>query len=122
MAIKAIDKCFAMLPPNNVPYNFFAIQLSEAYYRAGEFAKPDKIMADYAAILHKELDWYFVQKRPVYKDYDGEVQRTMSLLKYLMDIARRNKRDDLIKKLEPKFMDLEFKYMSATGEVVSPGN
>jgi hypothetical protein len=122
MAIKAIDKCFAMLPPNNVPYNFFAIQLSEAYYRAGEFAKPDKIMADYAAILHKELDWYFVQKRSVYKDYDGEVQRTMSLLKYLMDIARRNKRDDLIKKLEPKFKELEFKYMSATGEVVSPGN
>jgi hypothetical protein len=122
MAIKAIDKCFAMLPPNNVPYNFFAIQLSEAYYRAGEFAKPDKIMTDYAAILHKELDWYFVQKRPVYKDYDGEVQRTMSLLKYLMDIARRNKRDDLIKKLEPKFKELEFKYMSATGEVVSPGN
>jgi hypothetical protein len=46
----------------------------------------------------------------------------MSLLKYLMDIARRNKRDDLIKKLEPKFKELEFKYMSATGEVVSPGN
>ena len=63
-----------------------------------------------------------MQKRPVYKDYDGEVQRTMSLLKYLMDIARRNKRDDLIKKLEPKFKELEFKYMSATGEVVSPGN
>ncbi len=121
MAIKAVDKCFAMLPPNNVPYNFFAIQLSEAYYRAGEFTKPDKIMADYAAILQKELDWYFAQKPPVYKDYDGEVQRTMSLLKYLMEVARRNKRDELIKKLEPKFKELEFRFASATGEVVSQG-
>jgi hypothetical protein len=121
MAIKAVDKCFAMLPPNNVPYNFFAIQLSEAYYRAGEFTKPDKIMADYAAILQKELDWYFEQKPLVYKDYDGEVQRTMSLLKYLMDVAERNKRAALIKQLEPKFKELEFKFASATGEVVSQG-
>ena len=121
LAIKAVDKCFAMMPPNNVPYNFFAIQLSEAYYRAGEFAKPDKIMTDYALILQKELDWYFAQKPAVYKDYDGEVQRTMSLLKYLMDVAERNKRAALIKQLEPKFKELEFKFMSATGEVVSPG-
>jgi hypothetical protein len=79
-------------------------------------------MTDYATILHKELEWYFAQKPAVYKDYDGEVQRTMSLLKYLMDIARRNQRTDLLTKLDPKFKELEFKYMSATGEVVSPGN
>jgi hypothetical protein len=122
MAIKAVDKCFAMMPTNNVPYNFFAIQLSEAYYRAGEIAKPDKIMSDYAVLLQNELSWYFAQNRQVYKDYDGEVQRNMSLLKYLMDVARRNQRNDLIKKLDPKFKELEFKFMSATGEVVSPGN
>jgi hypothetical protein len=122
MAIKAIDKCFEIMPTNNVPYNFFAIQLSEAYYRAGEIAKPDKIMSDYAVLLQNELSWYFAQNRQVYKDYDGEVQRNMSLLKYLMDVARRNQRNDLIKKLDPKFKELEFKFMSATGEVVSPGN
>ena len=122
MAIKAVDKCFAMMPTNNVPYNFFAIQLSEAYYRAGEIAKPDKIMSDYAVLLQNELSWYFAQNRQVYKDYDGEVQRNMSLLKYLMDVARRNQRNDLLKKIDPKFKELEFKFMSATGEVVSPGN
>jgi len=115
-AIKVLDKAFVVLPEKNVPYNFFVIQLSEAYYQAGETAKPDKIMMKYADIVEKELRYYFSQKPQIYKDFDTDAQRAMSIYKFLLDTARRSKRDSLVKQLDPKFRELEGQYMAASGK------
>ncbi len=115
-ALKVLDKAFVVLPEKNVPYNFFVIQLAEAYYQAGENAKPDKIMMHYAEILEKELNYYFAQKPSIYKDFDTDAQRTMSIYKFLLDTARRSKRDELVKKLDPVFRKLESQYMAASGK------
>jgi hypothetical protein len=120
-AVKVLDRCFEVLPENNVPYTFFVIQLADAYYKAGENAKGDKVMTKYASDLEAELKYYFAQKPHIYKDYDSEVQRSMSIFKYLLDTLRRNQRADLISKLEPSFRSLEGRFMSASGESISQG-
>jgi hypothetical protein len=120
-AVKVLDRCFEVLPENNVPYTFFVIQLADAYYKAGENVKGDKVMTKYASDLETELKYYFDQKPHIYKDYDSEVQRSMSILKYLLDTLRRNQRTDMINKLEPTFRSLEGRFMGASGESISQG-
>jgi hypothetical protein len=118
-AVKVVDRCFQVLPEFNVPYNFFVIQLADVYYRAGAGEKGDPIMKKYAETLESELRYYFNQKAPIRKDFDSEIQRNMSILKYLLDTARKNQRTDLVSKLEPKFRELESKYMSMGGDMSS---
>ena len=108
-AIKALDYCFKVLPENNVPYNYFVIQLADAYYKAGEMAKPDKILTDYSDILKTELNWYLSQKSVITKDYSNEIERSYSIYRYLMDVVRRNKRDQLSKKLQAGYSDIEMR-------------
>jgi tetratricopeptide (TPR) repeat protein len=121
-AIKALDRCFEVLPENNVPYTFFVIQLADAYYKAGENAKGDKVMTKYAADLEAELKYYFDQKPHVYKDYESEVQRNMQIFKYLLDTLRRNQRADMVAKVETSFRALENRFLGASGETLSQGN
>lgn len=39
MAIAALDKCMEIVPPDNVPFNFFALALIEGYYKSGDIEK-----------------------------------------------------------------------------------
>jgi tetratricopeptide (TPR) repeat protein len=120
-AIKVVDRAFEVLPENNVPYNFFVVQLAEDYYQAGATAKADKIMNRYAEIVEQELNYYFAQKPKIYKQFDSEVQRNMSIFKFISDVAKRNKRDVLIKNMDARFKNLEGRYMSSGGSS-SAGN
>jgi hypothetical protein len=114
-AIKVVDRAFEVLPENNVPYNFFVVQLAEDYYQAGSTAKADKIMNRYAEIVEQELTYYFNQKPKIYKQFDSEVQRNMSIFKFISDVAKRNKRDVLVKNLDARFRNMEGRYMSSGG-------
>jgi tetratricopeptide (TPR) repeat protein len=116
-AIKVLDYCFKVLPENNVPYNYFVIQLADAYYKAGETAKSDKILTQYATTLQAELNWYLSQKSAVTKDYSSEIERSYSIYRYLMDVVRRNKRDQLSKKLGTGFSEIEMRVMSLNGDM-----
>jgi hypothetical protein len=106
-AIKVIDYSFKMLPDNNVPYSYFVIQLADAYYKAGESAKPDKILTKYANILHDELNWYLSQKPSIVKDYANEIERANMIYGFLIDVVRRNKREQLAKKLQADYSEIE---------------
>ncbi len=117
-AIKVLDKAFEVLPQRNVPYNFFTVQLAEDYYQAGETEKPDAILKEYSVILEQELDYFFSQKAAVYKEFDNDAQRNMSIIRYMIDISRRNKRTELMKELDTKFRRLEQSYMASTGTVI----
>lgn len=121
-AIKVVDRAFEVLPENNVPYNFFVVQLAEDYYQAGATAKADKIMNRYAEIVEQELNYYFAQKPKIYKQFDSEVQRNMSIFKFISDVAQRNKRDVLIKSINARFKNLEGRYMSSGGSSTSGNN
>ncbi|MBX7201714.1 MAG: DUF2723 domain-containing protein [Bacteroidia bacterium] len=105
--LKVLDRAFEVLPENNIPYNFFVINLADDYYKAGAPDKGDKILKDYAGILQKETSYYFKQKKEVYKEFSSEADRNMSIYNFLLQVARRAKRDQLVKELSPAFEQLE---------------
>ena len=119
-ALKVLDRAFEVLPEKNVPYNFFTVQLAEDYYKAGETAKPDAILKRYADIVEQELDYYFSQKPALYKEFNDEAQRNMSILRYMIDICRRAKRTEMVDDLDKRFRRLEQVFMANTGTVVGP--
>ncbi|MCB0819123.1 MAG: DUF2723 domain-containing protein [Bacteroidetes bacterium] len=116
-ALKVLDKSFVVLPEKNVPYNFFVVQLAEDYYKAGETAKPDSIIKHYADIVEQELDYYFSQKPAIYKEFDSDAQRDMSILRYMIDICRRAGRKEMVTDLDARFRRLEQSFLSNTGTV-----
>jgi len=117
-AAKVLDKAFEVLPARNVPYNFFTVQLAEDYYQAGVPDKADKILLEYADIVEKELDYYFSQKPKIYKDFDDDAQRNMSILRYMIDVSRRAKRQEIQQNLDGRFRRLEQAYMSTSGTII----
>lgn len=118
-ALKVLDKAFVVLPERNVPYNFFVVQLAEDYYKAGETAKPDSIIKHYADIVEQELDYYFSQKPAIYKEFDSDAQRDMSILRYMIDICRRSGRKEMVTDLDARFRRLEQSFLSNTTGTVS---
>lgn len=106
-AMKVIDRAFEVLPERNVPYNFFVINLADDYYKAGAPDKGDKILRRYAEILREETHYYFNQKKDIYNQFSSEADRNMSIYNFLLQVARRAKRDELVKELSPAFEKLE---------------
>jgi hypothetical protein len=96
------------------------VQLAEGYYKAGETAKPDAILKRYADIVEQELDYYFSQKPALYKEFNDEAQRNMSILRDMIDICRRAKRTEMVDDLDKRFRRLEQVFMANTGTVVGP--
>jgi tetratricopeptide (TPR) repeat protein len=114
-AIKVVDRAFEVLPERNVPYNFFVVQLAEDYYQAGVNDKADKVLKRYADIIEQELVYYYSQKPKIMKKFDSEIQRNMSIFKFMLDVARRGKRDELVKDFDARFRKLESRYVPVAG-------
>jgi hypothetical protein len=121
-AIKVVDRAFEVLPERNVPYNFFVVQLAEDYYQAGETTKADKVLNRYADIVEQELVYYYSQKSKIIKRFDNEIQRNMSIFKFILDVAKRGNRDVLVKDLDTRFKALEGQYLSSGGSSMGGRN
>jgi hypothetical protein len=72
-------------------------------------------MKRYADIVEQELTWYFGQKPAIIRDFESEIQRNMSIFKFISDIARRNSRIELSANLQKRFDVLEMKYSGTSG-------
>lgn len=101
-AIEVIDRCLAVMPEQNVPYDVFVIRLAEAYYAAG--AK------DKAAVLLNKMVDLSAEKYKYYSSFKGKklnlVQRELdenaSLLSYAQQVAQSNQEVELSKQLKAK--------------------
>lgn len=113
-ALKVLDKCFEVLPENNIPYNYFVVPLSEKYYLLNEIEKGDAVMLRYAEILDEELTWFFNQKMEIKKGATTTIQRNMAILKRIMDITGRFD-TPAHEKIKEKFKILEPQYMPMAG-------
>jgi len=113
-ALKVLDKSFEVLPEMNVPYNYFVVPLSEKYYLLDQGEKGDAVMLRYANILESELEWFFAQKPEIKKSLSSSIQRNMAILKRILDLTERHKRD-ISKDIKEKFNALEPLYLPTMG-------
>ena len=94
-AIKVLDHCFEIMPDSRFGYNMFIMPLAEAYYKAGQPAKANKILARLLEINQKELAYYFRFTGRKAKTLDYEKRQSLGLLNKIKDIAEREKQKQL---------------------------
>jgi len=96
-AIAVIDRCFELVPPEIVPYEFFAIQIASNYFEAGAAEKGTEIFRNALADFNDELN-YFFSLEPKFRqtqDINQEIQRNMFYLQRMERTARQNGAEEL---------------------------
>ncbi len=59
-AIKVLDKCQAVFPERNVPYDNYELLVAQAYYKAGAMAKGNTLMNRLLNLYEQDLTYYFL--------------------------------------------------------------
>lgn len=102
-AIKVLDKCMELFPPELVPYNVFVLGISEAYYRAGVTDKANAIMEKMLYLTQQELN-YYLSLDPKYSSMvETETKRAMSVFQELGRISRQYNQVETSKQIEDNF-------------------
>ncbi len=109
-AVKALDKCMEVMPEKIIAYNFFMMPVAEAYYKAGEIEKANKLVKRLAEIYKGDLDYYFSLRPALSATIDTEKQQAMSVISRLLMMTKNYKQDALSKDLEKDFAKLQSQY------------
>ncbi len=87
-AIKTLDRCMEIMPPNKIPMQYYSVYLADAYYQAGGAEKGNEVMEIIINRYTSELEWYIAQDGIVARRLSGEVEKGLQALKtaeYFLD-------------------------------------
>jgi hypothetical protein len=110
-AIAATDKCLAVIPERNVPYNYYQAGFVEVYLRCGAMDKGKKLGEHLADLYIKELNYFadvYRKNKSMWSSAQQETYGDISELTRIYQLADEFKITDLAKRLKPqvdKFQD-----------------
>jgi hypothetical protein len=102
-AIKVLDRCLEIMPDTKVGYNMFVMPLAEAYYKAGQQTKGNKILARLYEINQKELAYYFRFEGRKARLLDYDKRQCLGLLNRIKEITEREKQSKLSNEVAKTF-------------------
>lgn len=103
MAIKALDRCMEVVPPETVPFNFFALSLIEGYYRAGAIDKATEYSRIYMEQSAEELVYLLSLPNKLAGSVRGETELSLYILQELYKMANSFEQGEHLKELEELF-------------------
>ena len=101
-AVTAIDTCMFYLPSEKVGYDTFLLFFSDAYFKAGEKEKAQKLLDEFTQNAVLNLEWYNKLPDNRYLDVLNEVEENLGCLRNAYDIYNKNNPDSIESK-EPNF-------------------
>ncbi len=99
-AVKVLDKCFKVLPVDQVPVNVWTLPLIEQYYRANQIAKANNLTQKLYDSINDEARYYFRLKGNKAKNIDSEKQMCLYTLNQLARYTEVFKQKDLSAKIQ----------------------
>jgi len=94
-AIAALDKAMAVMPEENVPYNYFTLLMAERYYQAGAYDQGNAIMERMTDIQEEKLEYfsqYYPQRARQVNERMGE---SMALMQFISETASEHGQEEL---------------------------
>lgn len=89
-AVKLLDRAIEQMPFTQIRHSIIqTIPLIECYYNAGEFAKGNAVLEDYARILTEYFNYFFSFRDAKADRVMGELREKINTLEFLLDIAER---------------------------------
>ncbi len=100
-AIAVIDRCNELIPHEIVPYEYFAMNLADSYFKAGATDKGVEMIEKAFENFDDELSYYFAldTKYRFSKGISEEIQRNMFYLQNMERIVRTSGQTELAKKI-----------------------
>jgi len=103
MAITALDRCMEVVPPETVPFNFFALSLIEGYYRAGAIEKATEYSRIFMEQSAEELVCLLSLPNKLAGSVRGETELSLYILQELYKMANSFEQGEHLKELEELF-------------------
>jgi hypothetical protein len=97
-AAKVLDKCQSVMPPNQVPLNFYALSLLEQYYRAGQITKANSMAEQIFNNTNLDLKYYARIRGKSGQSIAHEKQIGLYALNNLAHLAENYNQKDLAEK------------------------
>jgi len=102
-AVKALDKCFEVLPINQIPLNYWALPLIEQYYRAKQFSKANDLTSQLFKNLNEEAQYYTQLKNRSSFDIDQEKRMCLYTMNQLGQMTTTYGQNDLSRQIKMAF-------------------
>ncbi len=88
-ALKLLDKCMEVLPPENVPVDGTALSIGEYYYALGENGKAEEIYDAIAEDAIRSIRWYFRLKPHQLASVMRELEENLAVLQEVMRTSEK---------------------------------
>ncbi len=88
-SIKVIDKCFEVIPPKKVSYDYFSVELARLYYMNGAAEKANALVQDMTNEFDRELNYYYSLKPKFFNRIEGEVRAPIYFLNELYNMSQQ---------------------------------
>ena len=98
-----LDTYLKYFPDSKITFDLYMLPFSEIYYRTGDTAKANKIMARVGEIFGQNLD-YYMSYPPNYRQYfQNDINTNFGMIRRIAMIARNNKQAKLAAKMDSLF-------------------
>lgn len=109
-AIKVLDKCMEVLPPENVPLDYSALSLGNLYLALGETEKGENILDQIATNTVTNINWFFRLKPRQLASVESELRQELAILNEVLRIAKQNNNSKLVEKYQEEFDNFRMAY------------
>ena len=97
-AVKALDYCMKVLPENQLPFDYFSLQLAYGYARAGETKKAVVIWDRIITLCKENLDYAMHLSGNKDEGMDSEIQQNLLYLQKIAQDASKSKQTETEKR------------------------
>jgi len=114
-ALKVLDRCMQVLPPENVPLDQTALATGELYYALGKKIKGDRIYSAIAKDACTNIEWFFRLDGKSLQTVSDDLYTNLAVLQQVLVVAKKYS-PEVIKKYEERFDNYRIAYQSMTGD------
>ena len=110
-ALKVLDKCMEVLPPENVPMDYTVLSIGEFYYLLGQKEKGHAVYAAVADNMMRNLDWYFRLKPDQFASVAPDLNTDLYTMQEIMRVAKEHDKE-LQEKYQEEYDNFRMAYAS----------
>jgi len=109
-AIKALDKCLAVIPEHNAPYKVTMVRVMNAYYQAGAPEKGKELAERLKVVLKGNLDYFLDMNKGQQQSVRRRIQASFYGLNQIQQKAKNNGQKAFGKEVEEILNNLQSQY------------
>ena len=104
-AVQVLDRCLEVIPGEKVPHSYFSIFLAENYFKAGANEKGENILRTLLDDNTQAFDFYFSLNRAQQGTVMDELQRSLYVVREIMEMASNYKSEETAKEAGKVFQE-----------------